>query len=287
MGQIGHLRARKDKNGNNRYQMIVEVWRNGKKYYKSKTFSSEKEATRWANKIRYEIDQGIVTKETLKNRKLSCAIEKYIAEVLPHKPKNARNVEQHLKWWGSQLGHLQLSDVSAMEVGECRDRLLKGTTCQNKKRAPATVVRYISSLSSVFETAIKEWHWVEKNPVKMIRKPTVSNARTAFLSEEECKRLLVCCKESRNPYLYPVVVLALSTGMRRGELLGLKWGDVDFERQLIILKHTKNGSTRYVPMVGIALQALKTIFENETILDRSYHIFPGLNLKRYLAISTE
>lgn len=284
MSHLGHLRERKDKKGRTRYQMIVEVWKNGEKFYKSKTFSREREAKSWGNKTRYEIEKGLVTKESLKSRKLSDAIKRYVTNVLPTKPGNARNVEQHLKWWREQLGNRQLTDVTAKEIAECRDKLIKEPTHQNKVRAPATVVRYLSSLSTVFETAIKEWHWIEKNPVKLIRKPTVSNARTRFLDEEECKKLLASCKESRNPYLYSIVVIALCSGMRRGEILGMRWQDIDFDKKLIILPKTKNGSIRYVPIVGIAFQILKNMFDDETILDPTYHVFPSLNLERYLDI---
>lgn len=286
MNQLGHMRKRQDKKGSTRYQMIVEVWKDGRKFYKSKTFSTEKEAKSWGNKMRYEIDRGLATRESLKSRKFSDAIKKYISHVLPEKSKNSRNVEQHLNWWMEKLGNRQLNDVTAKEIAECRDLLLKEPTHQKKNRAPATVVRYLSSLSCVFETAIKEWHWLEKNPVKLIRKPTVSNSRTRFLDEEECRNLLDCCKESRNPYLYSIVVIALSSGMRRGEILGMKWQDLDFDKKLIVLPKTKNGSIRYVPMVGIAFRILKKLFECEPVIDPSYHVFPGLNLERYLDIRT-
>jgi integrase len=286
MSYVGHIRKRTDNKGRNRYQMIVEVWKDGRKFYKSKTFNTEKEAKTWGNKIRYEIDRGLVTQESLKNRKFSDAIEKYLRQVLPEKPRNSRNVEQHLKWWQEQLGNRLLTDVTAKDIAECRDKLLKEPTHHNKNRAPATVIRYLSSLSSVFETIIKEWHWVEKNPVKLIRKPTVSNARTRFLSEEECQKLLTCCKESRNPYLYSIVVIALTTGMRRGEILGIRWQDIDFDKKLVMLPKTKNGSIRYVPIVGIAFQVIKNLFEQEFIIDSSFQIFPSLNLERYLDIRT-
>jgi integrase len=286
MSQIGHLRKRKDKNGRIRYQMIIEVWKDGRKIFKSKTFSTEKEAKSWGSKIRYEIEKGFVTKESLKNRKLSDAIDRFIIDVLPQKPKNARNVQQHLKWWRNELGNRQLTELTSKEIAECRDKLLKEPTHKSKSRAPATVVRYLSSLSSVFEVAIKEWHWIEKNPVKLIRKPKVSNARTRFLNEEECKKLLACCKESRNPYLYSIVILALCTGMRRGEILSMCWGDIDFEKKLIVLSKTKNGSVRYVPIVGIAYQILKNLFDVETFIEPTFQVFPSLNLERYLDIRT-
>ena len=80
-----------------------------------------------------------------------------------------------------------MTDVTAKEIAKYRDKLLKEPTHQKKNRAPAMVVRYLSSLSCVFEAAIKKWHWIEKDPVKLIRKPVVSNARTRFLNEEEGK----------------------------------------------------------------------------------------------------
>ena len=113
MSHLGHLRKRKDKNGRNRYQMIVEVWSEGKKFYKSKTFSTEKEAKSWGNKKRYEIENGLVSKESLKNRKLADAIAKFLSHELPRKPKNASNIKQHLLWWDGQLGHHQFNDVSS------------------------------------------------------------------------------------------------------------------------------------------------------------------------------
>ena len=286
MSRAGHIRIRQKKNGERRYQAIVEVWKNCKKNYTSQTFSSRREAEKWYQKTRYEIEQGLVTKELLKSRRLSDAIQRYKEEVLPQKPRNAHNVSQHLDRWNKELGRMQLQEVTAKEVAECRDKLLKEQTRREKQRSPATVVRYLSSLSALFEVAIKEWHWIEKNPVRLIRKPTVSNARTRFLSKEECDRLLQACKASRNAYLYPIVSLALYTGMRRGEILGLRWQDIDFEKREITLQQTKNGSIRYVYMVERCWLLLKEIYEQETIIDLSFRVFPSLNEKYYVDIRT-
>lgn len=283
---IGHIRKRSDKHGNDRFQIIIEVWRNGKKHYTSRTFATEKEATKWGAQKHYEIERGIATTETLKRRRLSDAIDKYISEVLPQKPKNARNVEQHLRYWNQELGRTQLAELTPSMVSTCRDKLLKEPTHQSEKRAPATVVRYLSSLSALFETAMKDWNWIEKNPVRQIRKPSVSNAVTRFLEEAEVRRLLNACKESRNPYLYSIVTLAISTGMRRGEILGLRWEDIDFDKKLIKLQKTKNGTVRYIPMITTVFQILKNLADKELEINPSYHIFPSLNLGKYLDIRT-
>ncbi|MDP1880001.1 MAG: hypothetical protein Q8K60_03565 [Parachlamydiaceae bacterium] len=125
MSQMGHIRKHDDKNGRTRYQIIVEVWKDGQKVFKSKTFGTEKEAKSWGNKTRYEIEKGLVTKESLKSRKLSDANEKFLVDVLPQKPKNARHVQQHLTWWKEQLGNRQLVEVTAKEIAEYRDYHLR------------------------------------------------------------------------------------------------------------------------------------------------------------------
>jgi integrase len=81
-------------------------------------------------------------------------------------------------------------------------------------------------------------------------------------------------------------VIALTTGMRQGEILGMRWQDIDFEKKLIVLPRTKNGSIRYVPMVGAVHQILKSFYEAETMIDLSFHVFPSLNPERYLDIRT-
>ena len=99
---------------------------------------------------------------------------------------------------------------------------------------------------------------MQENPVLKISKPKISNERTRFLNDEERARLIRACQESESKGLYPVVILALSTGMRRGEILNLKWNDVDLDRGAILLQTTKNGERRFIPLVGIALDLLKS-----------------------------
>jgi len=77
------------------------------------------------------------------------------------------------------------------------------------------------------------------------------------MSDEERQRLLAACQESRNPYLYTVTVLALATGARRGELLGLHWADVNLIQGQLAFWDTKNGEIRAVPLSGFALEVLR------------------------------
>ena len=118
------------------------------------------------------------------------------------------------------------------------------------------MVRYLASLSHLFTLAVKEWGWVEDNPLRKVTNPKLPRGRVRFLSDDERERLLQACRESTDPYLYPVVVLALSTGMRAGEALSLTWDRVDLERGRIVLEETKNGERRLVALTGHALEVL-------------------------------
>ena len=122
-------------------------------------------------------------------------------------------------------------------------------------RGPATIVRYLAVLSHVFGVAVKEWGWLEDNPLAKVRKPKEPRGRVRFLSDDERERLLAECK--RNPDLYAAVVLALSTGGRRMEILGLRWSQVDLIRRVAVLHETKNGERRVLPLTGPALELLR------------------------------
>ena len=90
----------------------------------------------------------------------------------------------------------------------------------------------------------------------MFQRKQESKGRVRFLSDDDRKRLLTACKESPHKHIFPIVVLALSTGARRGELLPLTWKQIDFKRSVITLTETKNNETRTLPLRGFAHDTL-------------------------------
>jgi integrase len=185
---------------------------------------------------------------------------------------------RQLNWWRGELGHFTLADLTPARITEARDKLARepipSTNKQPKSdsptryRSPATINRYLAALSHMFNVAVEEWGWLEDSPMRKVSGLTEPRGRVRFLGEDttdpdgktidgERTRLLKACQASSNPYLYPVVVLALSTGMRQGEIMGLKWEDVDLHQGRITLHETKNGERRVVPLVGKALELLK------------------------------
>jgi integrase len=118
--------------------------------------------------------------------------------------------------------------------------------------------------------------------MRKVSKPKEPRGRVRFLSEEERQRLLTACQVSRNPHLYIVVVLALSCGARKGELVSLRWPDVDLKRGTLTFHQTKNGERRAVPLAG---QALALMREHAKVrrLDTTL-VFPNATGKRALGI---
>jgi integrase len=97
--------------------------------------------------------------------------------------------------------------------------------------------------------------WVERNPCKRVTKPKENHGRVPFLSDEERPHLLKSCRKDDDLYL--AVLLSLTTGARQGEVMNLRWGQIDFKRKVITLEKTKNGDKRALGLVGEALVLLQ------------------------------
>ena len=126
-----------------------------------------------------------------------------------------------------------------------------------KRRAevkPATANRTQSVLKHMFKKAIR-WGHVKTNPAADLKLEREKNAREWFLSHAEAETLVAAV----DAWLHPLVVMALTTGARRGELMALTWGDVDFRRGLVVFRMTKNGEPRTIKMSATARATLKAI----------------------------
>ncbi|MDD2723872.1 MAG: site-specific integrase [Methylovulum sp.] len=222
------------------------------------TFQRLTDAKKWAAATESAIREGRHFKTAeAKKHTFADLVDRYIKDVLPSKPKKAKDKTQQLTWWKAKLGYCLLSDISAALIVQCRDELSNGITSRGTQRTPATVVQYMTALSHAFTIAVNEWQWLEDSPMRKVKKPTLPRGRVRFLDEDERARLLTACQASSNQQLYLCVILALSTGMRQGELMGLKWQDVNLKDNFIILHETKNGERRRVPLAGMALELLR------------------------------
>ncbi len=247
------------------------------------TFANISKAKEFVQRTEASMKEGRYLK-TVEARKHTLAelIDRYIRDVLPRKPKSNRQQLMQLKWWKENLGYSLLSDLTPSLIAEYRDRLAREETSKGDVRSPSTVVRYLAVISHALTVAVKEWEWLDDSPMRKVVKPQEPRGRVRFLDDEERKRLLDACRQSSNPYLYVIVVLALSSGMRQGEILGLAWKDVDLINKRIVLQETKNGERRAVPLVGLALELLQELSKDNESRDNL--LFPGKNQKKAVDI---
>jgi integrase len=141
------------------------------------------------------------------------------------------------------------ADISSLTIEKFkRDRL--------KLLKPSSVNRELAVLSKIFRLAIQK-KITNENPVSQVKKLVENNARTRFLTPDEEARLLDA--HLLNPTLPAIVVLALHTGMRKGEILKLEWRDVDFSRNLIYVRETKSDHDRKVLLNAVARAALEDL----------------------------
>lgn len=268
---MANIEKRTNKDGSNSYRVKVRL-----KGYPIQTASFERrtDAKKWSQDTESAIREGRHFKTSeAKRHTLAELIDRYIRDILPQNPKKERDCLPRLLWWKAAIGNHTLADVTPALIAECRDKLAGAITVRGKPYAPASVLRYMSALSHAFTIAVKEWGWIDDTPMRKVSKPSLPRGRVRFLSDDERARLLKVCKESSSPYLYPVVVLAVSTGMRQGEIMGLTWDVVDLNRGRAILHETKNGERRAVAITGHALELLKEM--NKVRRIDSKLIFPA------------
>lgn len=270
------IRKRQNSKGVTSYQVQIRL-----KGYPPQTesFVQLTLAKRWANQTEAAILEGRYFKTTeAKKHSMADLITRYIETTLQTKPKSIESQKPQLEWWRDEIGYRLLADVTPSLLAECRDKLLTQTTKREEPLAPATVVRYMAALSHAFTIAVNEWEWLESNPMKKVKRPKEPRGRVRYLSDDEREQLFSACKESNNRFLYVVVVLATSTGMRLGEVMGLKWDDIDMNKGRIILHETKNGERRVVPLVGKAQEEIRK--HNKVRRLGSDFVFPGRNGKK-------
>lgn len=240
----------------------------------SATFARLTDARTWAKDIESDIRHGRHFKTVeAKRHTLAELIDRYQSGVLPRK-KDAAQQARQLAWWKSRLGARLLSDLEPPILSEQRDILVSGTDrTPSKPRSQATGNRYLAAISHVFSVAVREYGWMEENPLHRVSKGKESRGRVRFLSDGERERLLTACRASKNPDLYPAVALSLATGARRMEVLGLRWPQVDLNRSVIILLETKNGERRVLPIVDQVKELLRERAKVRRI--DSDLVFPG------------
>lgn len=225
----------------------------------SKSFTTKAEAQTWARGVETAMDKGTHQPyHEARHLLLKDVLLRYKAEVTPTK-RGAKREGQSIDFMTRQkfTGHSMATLTSAVVAGYRDERL--------KTVSAGTIIRELSILSGAISHARREWGVPTPNPCALVRKPTTPQGRTRLLTAEEESRLLDELRpiKRRSPLMIPLVVLALETAMRRGELLAMQWENIDLDSQTVILPLTKNGTARIVPLSRKAVATLRELQTNK------------------------
>jgi integrase len=222
----------------------------------SKSFQSKEDAQRWARQVEAEIDKGSYTNIALAERTLfKDVIERYVQEVTL-KTRSMKEDTYRLRALARHpIGKLRMTALTPIKVAEYRDERLQ--TVSN-----GAVIRELSYFSSIINHARREWGINMINPIPLVKKPASPQGRNKILSNEEFERLLKACTprvKNGNIWVLPIVKFALASAMRRGEILGLYWHEIDLQKRIAHIPLTKNGTSRTVPLSSEALEILRSL----------------------------
>ncbi len=226
----------------------------------SKTFRTKRDAEDWSRSIEDEMVRGVyLNRAPAERTTLQNALQRYLLEVTVTKKQTTQTAEKRrADRLIEKLGNYSLASLTAQKIAEYRDNRLK------LRKSPDTVRLELALLSHLYTVAIQEWGLgVSFNPVLNIRKPSPSKGRDRRLSVDEEKKLLEVCNNKRNPKLGWMTRLALSTGMRAGEIQSLERNQIDLKKRVIRLSDTKNGNSRTVPLNKVAVSVLNEVLSEK------------------------
>mgnify|MGYP000914589707 CR=1 FL=1 len=224
---------------------------------------------------------------TLPMRAASMPLADLIDLYMAHYAGRDASRGQRVEWWRRQVGAIQLQELTDDHVHAALEALAQQSSryfagkdaddqpiyrAKKKPLQPATINRYAATLGAIVTWAIKRRIAPKGfvHPCRSIERRAENNEKTRFLSDDERKRLLLACSSATWPRLYVLVLMALTTGARKGELMGLKWGDIDFDRTVASISVTKNGDPRLLPLVPSVVTELQRFKAGPTVL-----VFPS------------
>ncbi len=239
----------------------------GKTYRKSTGKTTQREAVEVLNHSKREAEAGKVLNID-KGKCTFAELAKEYDEVFAKKQKGYSTKKYIIRQLVDEFGSLKLRELSNRIIERYQTKFLS-------THKPATANRLIACMKHMITKAV-DWGMASQDTLIEVRKVknlVESNKRTRFLNVNECQRLIECCA----PHLRPIVITALNTGMRKGEILKLKWEQIDLLHGYISLIDTKSGEGREVPIND----TLRGVFEVMPHSVESVHVFTDRNGKPY------
>ena len=229
-------------------QVRVSGWRSFTKSFKSKS-----DALSWIKALENNLKSTDIPKVNIRNITLKDLLQRYATEMSLH--LKGSEVQMYvLNFYARHpIGQIKLSDLTERHFEYLRDERLR----QVKH---GTVHAQLMLLKRVFRTAIFKWGYgIPKNPIEQLPLPPTHKSRKRRLVGNEKERLLYAACSQKNIYIAFIIEFAIETGMRRSEILKLRWHDIDFTNGFAFLYDTKNGEDRKVPLTKRCMKLLQKV----------------------------
>ncbi|MBD3181882.1 tyrosine-type recombinase/integrase [Candidatus Poribacteria bacterium] len=231
---------------------VYVVFPNGQRF--RRTVGTKKEAERVQRKLEAEIVEGKWELWLKEDITFSDLVEGYLEYSSTTKARSTSRgdkcrINKHLL---PHFGKIPLSQITPQMLENYKQKRVK------EGAAPVTVNHDLSNLSHMFKMAIR-WGYIDKNAASSVERMKVTKNLPRFLNQEEIQRLIEAAEGS---YIHPLIVTALHTGMRKGELFNLKWMDIDFDRRTVTIQsksdwHTKNYKSRMIQLTPVLYNILR------------------------------
>ena len=251
--------------GSSKWQ--VQVRRTGEQSI-TRTFKRKTDAQAFATQIEGKLDGGSSAVDLNKGK---ATVSEVIDWYLGRFDRNPAQAKQ-LEWWRNHMRRLPIQKVSTRVLGDALHEL------SQEKSSPATVNRYRAVMSHLLSKAV-EGEYIAARPT-FPQREAEPQGRVRYLLPDELKRLRKACEQW--PELHSMVTLAASAGPRAGELLKLEWPDVHLDKSYALLRDTKNGETRRMPIVGTAaVDAIKAMQALRLTAPLDQRVFRGYRYRAY------
>jgi len=181
---------------------------------------------------------------------------------------NPQQQRSRLNHWLNQFGDKKVLNITKMDIKQGLNKLPKDFS-------NSTINKYKKVASVVFNYGIREYG-LPDNPTRYIRSLPEKEGRTRFLSEAERTSLFKACRASHWEKLYLIVLLAITTGARKGELTKLRWNDIDFDRRTAYVSTTKNGQPKVLPLTDSVIKELQLFDTKDSSLIFASRIKEGV-----------
>ena len=226
----------------------VQIEHNGKREYK--TFRTKTLATIWSTQRESELERGLINSVDMAQRTaLSHVIEDYRTRVLP--TKRGHHLKFTLNLLDRKFGKMRLLSITPRDISLFRDERLAGGA------SGSTVIKDLNLLRVLIDYAIRELNiHLPANAARICKNPKAAPGRTRVLDANEQKLLFDTFEHELLP---AITTLALETAMRPGELLNMRWCDLDFKKRTLVIPQTKTDTPRTIPLSTVAITTLQAM----------------------------